>query len=195
MSENETDRPDSSETEVKVLEHSYDGIQEFDNPMPRWWVRIFWGSFVFSLGYMFHYWAGNGLSVEEDFKAEMAVVNAARAKEALSQKVSEESLDKLLSDASSIEAGGAVFAARCAACHLEKGQGSIGPNLTDANWIHGKGTLMDIYKTVSDGVPAKGMPEWSRQLTPSELRQVVAFVGTLRGTNVEGKAPEGEAVP
>lgn len=195
MSSSEKSSGTTEQSEDQLLEHAYDGIQEFDNPMPRWWVRIFWGSFVFSLGYMFHYWAGNGQTIEEDFKDEMAVVNAARAKEALAQKVSEDVLDKLLADATSVEAGGAVFAARCAACHLEKGQGSIGPNLTDNHWIHGKGALMDIYKTVAEGVPAKGMPEWSRQLTPSELRQVVAFVGTLRGTNVEGKPPEGEAVP
>lgn len=183
------------ESQDQLLEHSYDGIQEYDNPMPRWWVSIFWGSFVFSLGYMFHYWAGNGESLAEDYDAEMAVVNAERAKEALSQEISEDSLAQVLADASSVEAGAGVFQSRCAACHLEKGQGSIGPNLTDSHWIHGKGALMDIYKTVGEGVPAKGMPAWNRQLTPAELRQVVAFVGSLRGTNVEGKAPEGEPVP
>ena len=54
---------------------------------------------------------------------------------------------------------------------------------------------MDIFNTVSEGVAEKGMPAWSRQLTPAELRQVVVFVGTMRGTNVPGKAPEGQLVP
>ena len=71
----------------------------------------------------------------------------------------------------------------------------IGPNLTDNAWIHGAGKLTDIYGVVDGGVAAKGMPAWGRQLTPIELRKVVAFVGTLRGTNVPGKAAEGTPVP
>lgn len=181
--------------EDRLLDHRYDGIQEYDNPMPRWWVWIFWGSFWFSCAYIFHYWLGNGTSTHEAYAQEMDVVLAQRAKEALGQKVSEESLMQLGQSSESIQAGGEVFVAKCVACHLEKGQGSIGPNLTDKYWIHGKGELMDIYSTVSEGVADKGMPAWGRQLSPAELRHVVAYVGTLRNTNVEGKAPEGEPVP
>ena len=176
-----------------LLDHAYDGIKEYDNPMPRWWVWMFWGSFWFSCAYLFHYWIGNGESVEQSYQSEMAVVNADRAKDALSQAVTEETLAQVVSDASSVTAGREVFASKCVACHMESGQGSIGPNLTDAFWIHGTGRLMDVYNVVSEGVVAKGMPAWSRQLTPAELRQVVAFVGTLRNTNIEGKAPEGQA--
>lgn len=53
---------------------------------------------------------------------------------------------------------------------------------------------MDIYDVVAKGVPDKGMPPWERQLTPEELRKVVAFVGSIRGTHVAGKAPEGNPV-
>ncbi len=185
----------SADIEPDLLDHTYDGIQEYDNPMPRWWVWSYWASFWYALAYLFHYWIGNGVSIADDYDAEMAVVNAARAKAALSQEVSAESLKKLLADSASVAKGSEVFAGRCVACHLEKGQGSIGPNLTDSHWINGKGSLMDLYKVIGEGVPAKGMPAWSRQLTPAELRQVVAFVGTLRGTNVEGKAPQGDSVP
>lgn len=193
MSESKKQQPEPAEEHL--MDHAYDGIQEFDNPMPRWWVWSYWASFWFALAYLFHYWVGNGVSVADDYDAEMAVVNAERAKEALAQAVSAESLEQMMADAQSVSAGAAVYQARCVACHLEKGQGSIGPNLTDGFWVHGQGRLMDIYNTVSEGVAEKGMPAWSRQLTPAELRQVVVFVGTLRGTNVVGKAPEGEAVP
>lgn len=179
----------------ELLDHAYDGIQEFDNPMPRWWVWSFWATFLFSLGYLFHYWVGNGASVADDYAGEMEVVNAARAQEAMAQQVSEATLLQVMSDASSVSAGSQVFAGKCVACHLDQGQGSIGPNLTDQYWIHGTGQLMDIFNTVSEGVAAKGMPAWSRQLTPAELRQVVAYVGTLRGTHVPGKAPEGAQIP
>lgn len=179
--------------EESLLDHEYDGIREYDNPMPRWWTRIYWGSVVFSLAYLFHYWAGNGISVADDYQAEMDVVNAERAKEAMNQKVSEESLAQVMASKDSVTAGNAIFQAKCAACHLDKGQGSIGANLTDNSWIYGRGTLMEIYHTVSEGAQ-NGMPAWNRQLTPAELRQVVAFVGTLRGTNVAGKEPQGTVV-
>jgi cytochrome c oxidase cbb3-type subunit III len=183
----------ASQPEDMLLDHAYDGIQEFDNPMPRWWVWIFWGSFWFSVAYLFHYSVGNGKSVAATYDEDAALAAAIRAKEALGQAATEQSLAELLADGATVESGKAVFVARCSPCHLE-GQGSIGPNLTDKNWIHGKGTLMDIYSTVSEGVTEKGMPAWSRQLTPTELRQVVAFVGTLRGKDIPGKAPEGALV-
>lgn len=181
--------------EDELLDHAYDGIQEFDNPMPRWWTRLFWGTLLFSLGYLFHYWIGNGESDADGYAAEMKVVAAERAQEALAQRVSEATLLSVMNDPASVSAGGQVFTGKCVACHLEKGQGSIGPNLTDRSWIHGQGQLMDIFQVVSDGVLAKGMPAWSRQLSPAELRQVVAYVGTLRGTLVPGKAAEGTPIP
>ena len=84
-----------------------------------------------------------------------------------------------------------IFQTRCTPCHGEQGQGVIGPNLTDEAWIHGTGELLHIYKTVSEGVPAKGMPSWRMQLSAVQVRELAAFVGTLRGKNLPGKAPEG----
>jgi len=179
---------------ARVLGHSYDGIDEYDSPMPRWWVWSFWATFWFSFAYLFHYWLGNGESVADTYAAEMAVVRERDAKAALAEEVSESSLGKVMADQASLATGAAVFQARCASCHLDRGQGLIGPNLTDDAWIHGKGALVDIYATVNAGVLDKGMPAWGRQLSPSELRTVVAFVGTLRGTNLPGKAAEGTLV-
>ncbi len=184
----------SSKTQTRegeLLDHSYDGIQEFDNPMPRWWVWIFWGTFWFSLAYLFHYTVGNGVGVNATHEAEVLEAKAEQAKNALTQQVSEEALAQTLADAGSVSAGRAVFIGKCAACHAEGGQGLSGPNLTDAAWVHGKGTLLDIYGVVAEGVAAKGMPAWAKQLSPAELRQVVAFVGSIRGSNVPGKPPEG----
>jgi cytochrome c oxidase cbb3-type subunit III len=188
MSAQEQAKPEKQDD--LLLDHAYDGIQEFDNPMPRWWVWIFWGSFWFSLAYLFHYWAGNGQSVAAAYDEDVQAAAAIAAKEAMGQAVTEESLVQLMADNTTTDSGKALFTARCSPCHLE-GQGAIGPNLTDKSWIHGKGAMMDIFGVVSEGVPDKGMPAWSRQLTPAELRQVVAFVGTLRGKEMPGKAPEG----
>jgi cytochrome c oxidase cbb3-type subunit 3 len=175
-----------------LLHHEYDGIQEYDNPLPRWWVLIFWGSFWFAVAYFLAYHVfDRGQSVKAAYEEEVAVVAAERARAALKEKVSEESLAALAANPSVVPAGKEVFALRCTPCHGAEGQGVIGPNLTDNSWIHGKGKLMDIYAVVNEGVAAKGMPAWGQQLKPEDVRKVVAFVASLRGKNLPGKAPEG----
>jgi cytochrome c oxidase cbb3-type subunit 3 len=84
-----------------------------------------------------------------------------------------------------------IFQKRCVQCHGPHGEGGIGPNLTDDSWLHGKGTLMDIFGVVNGGVAGKGMPEWGKQLPKVEIAKAAAYVGTLRGRHVPGKAPEG----
>ena len=181
--------------EDSLLEHAYDGIKEYDNPLPRWWVNMFWLSFAFALLYFFHYQlSGKGTSVEEAYAQDVAAFEAVEAKRALKETVSEASLAKLAANSTAVAGGREVFGAQCKACHSDKGQGLIGPNLTDDHWIHGQGMLMDIYQSINQGVLAKGMPAWGRQLSPTQLRQVVAFVASIRDTNVPGKAPEGTRV-
>jgi cytochrome c oxidase cbb3-type subunit 3 len=180
----------------RVLEHEYDGIREYDNPLPGWWVAAFWASFVFSIGYAGHYhFTGNGQSVAALYEEDMRVAREERAKASLKEAPSEAALGALTADAQLMQDAKVIYTQRCVSCHASEGQGLIGPNLTDAHWIHGTGTLMDIYEVVSHGVVTKGMPAWELQLQPVELRKIVAYVGTLRGTNVPGKAPEGTAVP
>jgi cytochrome c oxidase cbb3-type subunit 3 len=175
-----------------LLEHEYDGIREYDNPLPRWWVWSFAASFVFALGYFFHYHVShNGTSVADEYQAEVAEAQAIEAKRSLSAPVTDSSLGGLMSDAPTMMEAKALFELRCSPCHGEQAQGLIGPNLTDNAWLHGQGGLLDIYQVVQNGVLDKGMPAWGRQLTPNELRKVVAFVGTQRGKNVPGKAPQG----
>jgi len=178
-----------------LLDHEYDGIREYDNPLPGWWKKIFWGSFFFAIGYVFHYHvSGNGVGVKEAYEEEMAVVRAAQAKQALAETVTEAGLGKLMLDGNLMADAKAIFGLRCTPCHGQNAQGAIGPNLTDAYWIHGNGRLMDIFETVSNGVSTKGMPAWKMQLSPAQVRELAAFVGTLRGKNVPGKAPEGTLV-
>jgi cytochrome c oxidase cbb3-type subunit III len=186
----------STAPEAPVLDHEYDGIQEYDNPLPRWWVWMWAGSFFFSVGYFFHYHVShNGTSVSDGYSEDMAEAREVEAKQSLADPVNEDSLGKLMGNPALMTDAKALFGLRCAPCHAANGQGLIGPNLTDNAWVHGTGKLTDIYSVVDGGVAAKGMPAWGRQLTPIELRKVVAFVGTLRGTNLPGKAAEGTPVP
>lgn len=188
--------PSNTSPEARILDHEYDGIREYDNPLPGWWVWMWAGSFFFSVGYFFHYHIShNGTSVADSYAQEMTEVRAAEAKQSFAAPVSEESLGKLMANPALMTDAKSLFGLRCSPCHGDHAQGVIGPNLTDNSWIHGAGKLTDIYGVVEGGVASKGMPAWGRQLSPVELRQVVAFVGTLRGTNVPGKPPEGSALP
>ncbi|MEM6730269.1 MAG: cbb3-type cytochrome c oxidase N-terminal domain-containing protein [Myxococcota bacterium] len=182
--------------DVLLEDHDYDGIQEFDNPMPRWWINIFIGTVVFAAIYVVHYEFGSGQGIHETYLAEVAAFEEAEAvRLAKAGAASEASLTDVIAVASAIAEGKNVYATNCQACHGSKGEGIIGPNLTDEYWLHGDGSLMGIYSTVSEGVLAKGMPAWSRVLSPQQLEKVVAYVGTMRGKNVEGgKDPEGDPV-
>lgn len=183
----------STQSRDELREHEFDGIQEYDNPLPGWWKGLFWATFVFAVGYFVHYQlTDKGLSVADEYALEMKEHRAQQqALAAAAGEVSEDSLVALMNDGAAVKEGASKYAAVCAACHADKGQGLVGPNLTDGHWIHGAGKLTDIFKVVDEGVLAKAMPAWGKQLKPDELRKVVAYVGTLRNTNVAGKPPEG----
>jgi cytochrome c oxidase cbb3-type subunit 3 len=178
--------------EGQLSDHEYDGIQEYDNPMPRWWVRIFWLTGYFAICYFL--WFNvyfKGTTATEEYALDMKTAREEMAKRDLGTKITEEALEKLTKNAAVMTDAQGTFKLRCVQCHAAEGQGLIGPNLTDDYWIHGSASLMDIYDVVNKGVPAKGMPEWGKQLAPVEVAKLAAYVGTLRGKHVTGKAPEG----
>jgi cytochrome c oxidase cbb3-type subunit 3 len=187
-------RPDAGQGDP-LTGHEYDGIVEYDNPMPAWWRRTFWATVVFSLGYLVHYeMSGNGPSVEQSYELEMAEHRERVAAQALGEELTEEGLANLMHDPALMKDARRVYVARCVQCHADRGQGNIGPNLTDDHWLYGSARLMDLHEIVSNGRPQKGMPAWARQLRPVELAQVAAYVGTLRNTNVVGRPPQGSRI-
>lgn len=181
----------------ELLDHEYDGIREFDNPIPSWWTWMWVGSMVFSLFYFVHFHvAETGQSVLAAYEEEVkyyAQIEADRKAEALAN-LNEDVLKGYMSDQAMVSAGETKFAEACAACHGQAGEGLVGPNLTDEYWLHTDGSLMSIRAVIANGVPEKGMPAWEKMMSEEELAQLVAFLGTLRGRNVEGKEPEGEKV-
>jgi cytochrome c oxidase cbb3-type subunit 3 len=87
--------------------------------------------------------------------------------------------------------GHEVFVGTCSACHREDGGGNIGPNLTDAYWIHG-GRPTEVLHTVTTGVVDKGMPAWGDMLPAAKVRAAAVYVLTLRGTHpLHPKPPQG----
>ena len=181
----------STQERDRLLEHSYDGIQEYDNPMPRWWVYLFWGTIIFSVIYGINIGPiGTGEGRIAQYEQEVEAFRALHPDDGPSMDASQ--LATLAADPRIVAAGNVVYDQACAACHRADGGGLIGPNLADDYWLHG-GTLPEILRTVSEGVLAKGMPAWEKMLKPDELTAVVAYVASFHGTNpADGKAPEGE---
>jgi cytochrome c oxidase cbb3-type subunit 3 len=178
-------------------DHDFDGIVEENNPTPRWLANILWGTLLFSIGYMFHYHVSHlGSSVENTYQEDSKAHKELQALAASQQPPpTEQEWKALLANKDALDKGKQKYTLVCATCHGPLGGGTIGANLTDAYWLHGKGSLQDIFTTVQQGVLEKGMPAWGKILTAEELRHVVAFVGTLRNTHVEGgKAAQGEHI-
>jgi cytochrome c oxidase cbb3-type subunit 3 len=169
-----------------AIVHEYDGIEEADNALPVWWVVVFISTMVFAA----MYW----LMVQE-FHLEptpaeaLAIVQAERAQR--TGQISDDALVSASQSAALTATGKTTFTTNCVACHGAKAEGNIGPNLTDPNWLHG-GAPAQIFSTIRDGVPAKGMPSWGAILGQDSVKAVAAYVLTLRGTNVPGKPPQGD---
>jgi cytochrome c oxidase cbb3-type subunit III len=177
-----------------MLHHAYDGIRELDNSLPPWWVNLFIACIVWSAGYMwFYHWGGGGLSSGEAYKEEVATAKKEIAM-ALAGKANavDESNVVALTENSDLSEGELIFKNSCAACHGQLGEGGVGPNFTDENWIHGGG-IKNVFKTIKYGVPEKGMISWQSQLNPAAMQKVASYILSLKGTNPpNSKAPQGE---
>jgi cytochrome c oxidase cbb3-type subunit 3 len=175
----------------RLLDHEYDGISEYDNPMPRWWLLTFAGTVIFSVIYALNIGpVGSGPGRIAQYDADVAAAKALMPETPTT--IDPAQLLALASDASATSAGQQVYASYCASCHGPDGGGLIGPNLTDNMWLHG-GAPDQIYGTIINGVLAKGMPAWEKMLSAEQLTHVAAYVVSLAGTTpTNPKAPEGE---
>jgi cytochrome c oxidase cbb3-type subunit 3 len=177
-----------------ILDHNYDGIRELDNKLPPWWVYLFYATALFAVVYLARFHVFN--DYDQDLEYEMEVAEAQAAIEAY-RKTAKDLVDvntvTLLTDASDLSAGKAIFETNCAVCHMADGGGGIGPNLTDQYWISGGG-IKDVFRTISEGGrDGKGMIAWKQTLKPVEMAQVASYLLTFQGTTpANPKAAEGE---
>jgi len=177
--------------------HSYDGIRELDNHLPPWWKWLFYGTIAWSVVYLFVYHISNSMPLSlEEYQEEVALAEVQTQKLRASQPQAEidENTLTFSNDAAIIEKGQKVFMDyNCGSCHRNDGGGNtIGPNLTDAYWLHG-GDIKNIFATIKNGVVEKGMPAWGKAMSPESVRDVSFFVMSLNGSNPpDAKAPQGE---
>ena len=176
--------------EQKVVHSTGDGIEEYDNHLPNWWLLTFFGAVVFGMGYWFYFQVFQvGEASQAQWRREVAEI---AAKSGQNIPVTSQQLVDLSKDPAVLAEGKALFTSTCIACHGPAGGGVVGPNLTDEYWLHG-GAPDQIYASVRDGVAIKGMPAWGPQLGVTRVQAVTAYVLTLRNTNVPGgKPPQGD---
>jgi len=179
--------------EPLLLDHEYDGIQELDNKLPRWWVWLFYITIIYSAVYLIYYHVTcSGDLQAAEYDREMK--SGALAKSATMGNF-ESTIATLQpsTDPAVLEMGKGVYGKYCAPCHRVDGGGLVGPNITDDYWIHGS-TYADSVKIIWDGVPAKGMITWKTVLKPDEIQAVSSYIYTMRGAKLlsPGKLPENQ---
>lgn len=177
-----------------LMDHDYDGIKELDNNLPPWWVYLFYACIVFSVIYLVRFEIMGAPDQETELKNEMA---QAKIEVAEYMKTAPDLMDEktvtLLTDPADLTAGKAIFDTNCVACHRADAGGTIGPNLTDDQWILGGG-IKNIFHTITNGGrDGKGMIAWKGTLKPKEIQAVASYIISLKGSNPKDpKAPEGE---
>jgi cytochrome c oxidase cbb3-type subunit 3 len=183
----------------QLLEHEADGIREYDNNLPRWWLYGFYFTIVMSVIYIFYYhvytgpdwnilWYGPRGS-EQEYQAQVAEIEALRAN---APKKASGSVT-VLTDAESLAKGKAIFNGNeniCYTCHREDMGGQVGPNLTDDYWIHGC-SVDEIIASITTGYQDKGMLPYGSgsKLSDEQLLQVASYIISMHGTHPPDPKP------
>lgn len=179
MSQDNSTDNQSAYPDVVLDDHEYDGIKEYDNPMPGWWLWLFYGTVVWSVFYIAALgagWIDDYDAQLEDSQREIEQMRVAAARDSVS--VDAEYLDGLTGDEEALQTGEEIFSSTCAACHGPDGGGGVGPSFKDDEWIHGS-SMTDQFEVVRDGVPDQGMPAHEGQFSPEEIASVVAYINSM----------------
>lgn len=189
--------------EDKKFHHTFDGIEEYDNPMPGWWVNVFWVTIVFSVFYFgYYHLSGRASDRIEDYNHSLAMweIKRAKVRAEFAKLPLEQQFKKAMADSSNIEKGRKIFVGKgiCHTCHAPDGGGLIGPNLTDNYWINGPKPerkqgpkLRDIFRIVTyGGRKGKQMQAYEKTLSPMERVQVSLYVASLRGKKTAKPKPK-----
>ena len=184
-----------SDTTDQTVGHVYDGIEEYDNPLPRWWFMLFVGTIIFAVGYLVLYpgmgnWKGilpgydGGWTSTKQYERE--ITKADDKYGPIFSKYAAMSIEEVAKDEQALKMGGRLFASNCSVCHGSDAKGSHGfPNLTDNEWIWG-GDTETIKLTIMKGRNA-AMPGWEAALGNDGIKNVTGYVRSLSGL----KNPEG----
>jgi cytochrome c oxidase cbb3-type subunit 3 len=171
--------------------HNYDGIEEYDNPLPAWWFYLFVITIVFSIGYLVvfpglgSFTGALGWTQENQLEREIAQAKAVHGP--LFAKYAALPIEAVSNDPQALKMGQRLFANNCSQCHGADARGSFGfPNLTDADWLYG-GAPEQIEQSITHGRNGQ-MPGWEAALGDSGIQQVAAYTLTLGGREADATA-------
>ena len=178
------------------LGHSYDGIQEYDNPLPSWWKWLFVMTVVMSPFYLMYFHSGMpGRSIGDQYQVAVNENTRKQYAEIGDLEGDEATMVKFLAEPKWVGVGQAIYKANCVSCHGAEGGGNVGPNLCDENYKHIK-QLTDIVKVINEGVAGGAMPAWAKRLPhKNDAILVSVYVASLRGSKpAKAKAPDGSPI-
>lgn len=178
-------KSDSHEENSELVGHSYDGIQEYNNPLPRWWINMFYITIVFAIVYLVLYpglgnWKGTlGWTSAGQHQQEME--KAKKQYGPLFAKYASIDIPQLVQKhPESLEMGKRIFLNNCAMCHGSDAGGAPGfPALNDNDWLYG-GSPSKIVETITNGRNAN-MPAWGPVIGNDGVAQVASYVASLSG--------------
>lgn len=184
--------------EAQTTGHEYDGIEEYDNPLPRWWFWMFILTFVFSIGYLIIFpgmgvWKGvGGWTSVGELRGHQQEAEAVYAE--TYGVYSKMPIDEVAKNPDALKMGFRLFANNCAICHGADGGGNPGfPNLTDKDWLYG-GTTEKILETITHGRKA-AMPAWVGVIGEESVVDVAEYVLQISGGEHDAaKAEKGAKV-
>jgi cytochrome c oxidase cbb3-type subunit 3 len=191
-----TRKGESKGSTDQTMGHSFDGIEEYDNPLPKWWFWLFVGTLMFSVGYLILYpglgnWKGmlpgykDGWTGVNEWQKEMDKADAKFGP--IFAKFAAMPVEEVAKDPQALKMGGRLFASNCSVCHGSDAKGAYGfPNLTDNDWRWG-GEPETIKASILNGRHGI-MPAWAEVIGEQGVADVAAFVLT----NLDGRTlPEG----
>ena len=187
----------NNSTYDELLDHSYDGVQEFDNPTPGWWNWLFGLSVVFSIGYFIFFHLGQyGWTVQDAHRAAVTA-DAVRQYGRIGDLTPDEpTILKYMQDPVWLAVGEGIFRSNCVQCHGQNGEGNIGPNMTDDYYKNIK-KLSDFGDVIANGAANGAMPAWRNRLGhKNDIVMAACYMASLRGKNLPGpRGLEGEIIP
>jgi len=166
--------------------HEWDGIEEYNNPLPRWWLYLFIITIVFAVVYLILYpgmgnYAGTlKWTQEKEWSKENEIVRAKR--DDLFRTFIEKPIPEMIKDPKAMAIGERLFANQCSTCHGSDAQGSVGfPNLVDKDWLYGSDpdTIIQSITAGRNGV----MPAWAAALGDDGIKQVAAYIRNFNEAN------------
>lgn len=177
MSMSENQEPSASpDQNADLRPHTYDGIQEYDNRLPNWWLWTFYGAIIFSIVYWFS-WYDATITTPDEKRLEARMAEIEEARLASIGELSNETLWEMSENPGFVDDGEEIYVKICLTCHGKSLEGGIGLSLVDNEWRWGK-EPMDVFNIVMDGSPdpTAGMQAWATQLGPDKVSRVVAYV-------------------